>query len=233
MSIPIFSCLFYLHFHQVCDPQTLPPDLASFFSLPSESVACWEPGGGHLSPRAFVAAQLSLARRAGARLIPSLATGLTKRGDNWEVITETGESVTGRKVVLAQGTYTAINSLLASLLPPFDLTLTAQTTALLEVISYNVDLGCFTIPRLTRRRLTGYQQCQAWSSRSTHPFNRYPQYLFTSINMSAAVGAIPIHLHPAANPLPKWTTLPQVWSSRSVQRIENKGKLGLLPGRTL
>ena len=150
MSIPIFSCLFYLHFHQVCDPQTLPPDLASFFSLPSESVACWEPGGGHLSPRAFVAAQLTLARRAGARLIPSLATGLTKRGDNWEVITETGESVTGRKVVLAQGTYTAINSLLASLLPPFDLTLTAQTTALLEVINSNVDLGCFTIPSFTR-----------------------------------------------------------------------------------
>ena len=83
-------------------------------------------------------------------MIPSLATGLTKRGDNWEVITETGERVTGRKVVLAQGTYTAINSLLASLLPPFDLTLTAQTTALLEVINSNVDLGCFTIPSFTR-----------------------------------------------------------------------------------
>ena len=119
----------------MCDPQTLPPDLATFFCLPSESIACWEPGGGHLSPRAFVAAQLTLARRAGAKLVPSLATGLTKSGDNWEVTTETGERVTGKKVVLAQGTYTAINSLLASRLPPFDLTLTAQTTALLEVIN--------------------------------------------------------------------------------------------------
>ena len=124
----------------MCDSQTLPPDLAAFFCLPSESIACWEPGGGHLSPRAFVAAQLTLARRAGARLIPSLATGLTKSGDNWEVTTETGERVTGKKVVLAQGTYTAINSLLASRLPPFDLTLTAQTTALLEVTNSNAEL---------------------------------------------------------------------------------------------
>ena len=82
-----------------------------------------------------MAAQLTLARRAGAKLISSLATGLTKSGNNWEVSTETGERVTGKKVVLTQGTYTAINSLLASRLPPFDLTLTAQTTALLEVIN--------------------------------------------------------------------------------------------------
>ena len=74
-------------------------------------------------------------------MIPSLATGLTKNGENWEVTTESGERVTGKKVVLAQGTYTAINSLLASLLPPFDLTLTAQTTALLEVTNSNLKLG--------------------------------------------------------------------------------------------
>ena len=74
-------------------------------------------------------------------MIPSLATGLTKNGENWEVTTESGERVTGKKVVLAQGTYTAIDSLLAPLLPPFDLTLTAQTTALLEVINSNVKLG--------------------------------------------------------------------------------------------
>jgi len=124
---------------KVCDSQTLPPDLAAFFSLPSESVACAEPGGGHLSPRAFVAAQLTLARKAGAKLIPSLATGLSKRGENWEVKTETGERVVGKKVVLAQGTYTAINSLMAPLLPPFDITLTAQTTALLEVDKEEAD----------------------------------------------------------------------------------------------
>jgi len=124
---------------KVCDSQTLPSDLATFFSLPSESVACWEAGGGHLSPRAFVAAQLSLARRAGAKLVPSLATGLSKNGDNWEVTTETGERVLGKRVVLAQGTYTAINSLLDPLLPPFDLTLTAQTTALLEVDKEQAD----------------------------------------------------------------------------------------------
>merc|ERR1712038_191810 len=92
---------------KVCGSETLPPDLATFFSLPSESVACWEPEGGYLSPRAFVAAQLTLARRAGAKMIPSLATGLTKDGENWEVTTESGERVTGKKVVLAQGTYTA------------------------------------------------------------------------------------------------------------------------------
>ena len=40
------------------------------------------------------------------------------------------------QVVLTQGTYTAINSLVASLLPPFDLTLTAQTTALIEVFFF-------------------------------------------------------------------------------------------------
>ena len=35
------------HPFQVCDSQTLPPDLAAFFSLPSESVTCWEPEGAH------------------------------------------------------------------------------------------------------------------------------------------------------------------------------------------
>ena len=79
-------------------------------------------------------------------MIPSLATGLTKDGENWEVTTESGERVTGKKVVLAQGTYTAIDSLLASLLPPFDLTLTAQTTALLEVINSNLKLGFQSFP---------------------------------------------------------------------------------------
>ena len=79
-------------------------------------------------------------------MIPSLATGLTKNGENWEVTTESGERVTGKKVVLAQGTYTAINSLLASLLPPFDLTLTAQTTALLEVTNSNLKLGFQSFP---------------------------------------------------------------------------------------
>ena len=74
-------------------------------------------------------------------MVPSLATGLTKDGENWEVTTESGERVTGKNVVLAQGTYTAIDSLLASLLPPFDLTLTAQTTALLEVTNSNLKLG--------------------------------------------------------------------------------------------
>ena len=40
------------------------------------------------------------------------------------------------QVVLAQGTYTAVGSLVASFLPPFDLTLTAQTTALIEVFFF-------------------------------------------------------------------------------------------------
>ena len=51
---------------QVYDPDSL-PDHLDFLCLPSESVSCYEPGGGHLSPRAFVAAQLILARRQGAR----------------------------------------------------------------------------------------------------------------------------------------------------------------------
>ena len=54
---------------QVCDPDSL-PDHLDFLCLPSESVSCYEPGGGHLSPRAFVAAQLILARRKGARWVP-------------------------------------------------------------------------------------------------------------------------------------------------------------------
>ena len=144
-----------------------------------------------------MAAQLSLARRAGAKLIPSPATGLSKRGDNWEVTTENGETVLGKKVVLAQGTYTAINSLLAPLLPPFDLTLTAQTTALLEVNKSNIDLGCLlSITRLTKRRLTDYRQCQAWSSRSSYPFTSALTLIY---NLMVEVGAVPEH-H-ARNPL--------------------------------
>ena len=162
-----------------------------------------------------MAAQLSLARRAGAKLIPSLATGLSKRGDNWEVTTENGETVLGKKVVLAQGTYTAINSLLAPLLPPFDLTLTAQTTALLEVNKSNIDLGCLlSITRLTKRRLTDYRRCQAWLYRSSYPFTSALTLIY---NLIVEIGAVPEHLHRAPNPLLTCCPVhPNSWSLSSV-----------------
>ena len=81
----------------------------------------------------MVKAYQVLAERQGCRIIRSIATYLKKVGDIWQLSLHGGKNLRARKVVLCQGTYTKVASLTRGLLPPMDLSLTAQTLALIEV----------------------------------------------------------------------------------------------------
>ena len=54
-------------------------------------------------------------------------------GTYWQLSLQGGETLIAEKVVLCQGTYTKVDSLVRNLLPPLDLSLTAQTLALMRL----------------------------------------------------------------------------------------------------
>ena len=107
-----------------------------FLSLPVKASACYEApgqGGGYLRPRDLVRAQKKIAQDQGCTMVDGLVTGLVKDGNIWKIETQSGEYFYSKAVALCQGTYSGLSFLAKDLLPPLDLTFTAQTTALIEV----------------------------------------------------------------------------------------------------
>ena len=90
-------------------------------------------GGGYLSPRKLVRAQQKIAQDQGCTVIAALVTCLVRAGTGWRVETENGNYFYAKTVALCQGTYSGLSFLGKNLLPPLDLTFTAQTTALIQV----------------------------------------------------------------------------------------------------
>ena len=112
------------------------PALFSFMQIPSASLACYEgpgQGAGYLSPRKLVQAQQKIAQDQGCDIVASLATDLVRMENCWRIQKENGDHIYAEKIALCQGTYTGLTFLARDLLPPLDLTFTAQTTALIEV----------------------------------------------------------------------------------------------------
>jgi len=118
------------------------PVLFPFMQIPSASLACYEgpgQGAGYLSPRKLVQAQQKIAQDQGCVIVASLATDLVRMENCWRIQLETGDHIYAEKIALCQGTYTGLTFLARDLLPPLDLTFTAQTTALIEVDTEEAD----------------------------------------------------------------------------------------------
>ena len=99
-----------------------------FFAFAPGTLAYHEPrGAGHVSPRRLVEAQTRAARRAGARVVEAVATGVSERGGGVVVRTGAGD-VEADRALLAAGGFTPS---LAAL--PVPLAVYARTVALLEV----------------------------------------------------------------------------------------------------
>ena len=116
-------------------PETIPA-VFPFLQLPSKSMACYEEpgqGAGYLSPRKLVAAQKKIASDQGCVVVNSLATSLVSLENCWKIQTKCGQDFYSKNIALCQGTYSGLSFLAKDLLPPLDLTFTAQTTALIEV----------------------------------------------------------------------------------------------------
>ena len=113
-----------------------------FMSIEGDSVGCYQAkNGGYLSPRQLVAAQKKIAMNHGVEVMSTLVTGLDRdEGHGWVVTTADGHQLTCQKVVLCQGTYTGLSSLVEQYLPAaLDVWYTAQTVALMELDAEEVE----------------------------------------------------------------------------------------------
>lgn len=83
---------------------------------------------GYISPRALVKAQVAVAQKQGAQIIPEQITALHLRNDAVEITTAAGATYRSRKALLTTGVYT--NTLLSQKL---DLSNKARTVLLAEL----------------------------------------------------------------------------------------------------
>ena len=99
-----------------------------FFQFDPGTLALHEgQGAGHINPRALVRAQIMLAERAGARLLPDIVLGLDEVATGIRIRTDRGD-VQANQVLVAAGGFA--NMILPAPLP---LTVYARTVVLLEL----------------------------------------------------------------------------------------------------
>jgi sarcosine oxidase len=110
------------------------------FQFPAGTRAAWDPIGGWIDPRAFRRAEEVIAQRAGARV-----TRDTVIGRDGRVLTlGSGNKLTARHVVIATGSYAAIDGLCPA--PP-PMAVYARTVAFVHVTE-DVALGLRAMPTL-------------------------------------------------------------------------------------
>ncbi|MBV7332434.1 FAD-binding oxidoreductase [Chloroflexi bacterium TSY] len=83
-------------------------ELFPLLAFPRGSTALWERGNaGYINPRQFVQAQLTLAAKQGATIIPASVTTLTKRSDHLAVTTTNGQILKAQTILISAGAYSS------------------------------------------------------------------------------------------------------------------------------
>lgn len=101
------------------------------------SVGMYQPHtAGHVSPRAQVRAQTTVARKQGATLIPEVVHTVCPCTNDVQVITTSGTTFRGKQVLLATGGFSNTHKLLPQ---PLDLAVYARTIVLMELDAADVD----------------------------------------------------------------------------------------------
>jgi len=99
-----------------------------FFRFPPGTLALHETqGAGHINPRGLVRAQIRIAERAGARVLPDIVLGLEEGADGIRIHTDQGVAQANQALVAAGG---FANMVLPAPLP---LTVYGRTIVLLEL----------------------------------------------------------------------------------------------------
>jgi sarcosine oxidase len=95
------------------------------------SVGMYQPHtAGHVSPRAQVRAQATIAQQQGAALVTATVEALHQSADSVEVRTDAGQLYRAEKVLLATGGFSNAKHLLPR---PLDITVHARTIVLMEL----------------------------------------------------------------------------------------------------
>lgn len=83
-------------------------EIFPFLRFSAGSLALWERGGaGYVNPRQLVQAQLTVARRQDAVIIPEAVTTFKTTAAGVTITTETGQTVQAQKVLIAAGAYSS------------------------------------------------------------------------------------------------------------------------------
>ncbi|MEM7114411.1 MAG: FAD-binding oxidoreductase [Chloroflexota bacterium] len=78
-----------------------------FFNFPTSTHILWEHApAGYINPRSMVAAQVKVGEQQGGVVVRETAVSLKHHADSIEIITDSGQQIRGRKVLLAMGAYT-------------------------------------------------------------------------------------------------------------------------------
>ncbi|MCZ6876020.1 MAG: FAD-dependent oxidoreductase [bacterium] len=108
-----------------------------YLTFEPDSIALYQPhGAGHISPRAQVRAQASVAQQQGASLIPETVKALRQTYDDIEVHTDEGHIYRAENVLLATGGFSNAKALLPR---PLALSVYARTIVLMELDAAEVE----------------------------------------------------------------------------------------------
>lgn len=141
-------------------------------SVPEGATAVYEPGAGraqagHLSARKMVAAQQTIAKRHGCKIIRQVATDIDKDCKGLFCVSlRDGQVLRAKNVCLCMGTYSKVLPIFSRIAPEMELTLTAQTLAFIE-ISEEEAARLATLPAIVT-------QLHEWKYTYIIPPIRYP-----------------------------------------------------------
>ncbi|WP_051284330.1 NAD(P)/FAD-dependent oxidoreductase [Nisaea denitrificans] len=106
-------------------------ELYPFLSLPDDCAGIRETEtAGHISPRALVKAQTTIAKKQGAETINAAVTKIDVQSSHVSVTTDDGQTLTAERVLVATGGYTTAMKLLPR---PLATTVYARTILLIRV----------------------------------------------------------------------------------------------------
>ncbi|WP_230206707.1 N-methyl-L-tryptophan oxidase [Novosphingobium sp. Gsoil 351] len=89
--------------HEVLDAAEIGARFPQFIGLAGDETGYYEPGGGYLRPERCIAASLSEARRAGARIVTGMRVCAIERGADQVRIRTEREEVVARHAIVATG----------------------------------------------------------------------------------------------------------------------------------
>jgi len=135
-------------------------EIFPFLRFPAGSLALWERGGaGYINPRQLVQAQLTVAQRQAAVIIPEAVTTIKTTAAGVTITTETGQTVQAQKVLIAAGAYSgwllersldlrrkAVTVLLAELSPAEAARLRAVPSMICRLDQHPVLASIYSLP---------------------------------------------------------------------------------------
>ena len=113
------------------------PDL-KYFNFEDEDMCVVEfQYAGYVNPRLVVAAHQKIALNRGCQIIRDLVKNVSKNGQSWSVLTDSGQIIKANKILVTTGAFTAFRDVLPCGIKPL-LQLKTQTVLFAEVNQHDL-----------------------------------------------------------------------------------------------